>query len=326
MKKAFLLVLAIILVSGLIFSGCAKEAGAPAPASYPKDNITLIVPAGPGGGYDTWSRATASFLPNFLPEKVGIVVENIAPPVYVQGLTVMNRSKPDGYTLASVYTTSALLTQLQQDVEWDLREMVPLGAIMRSTNGVCVRGDSPYKTIADVANANKKVRWAVIPGFHDLAARAISKAVGLDSEIIGGYKGTADLALAMIRGDADLTVGNMDTFRPYFESGDLRPLFSLSLERYLEGVPCATELGFPMLEKIGEASLEYGSIYGPPGLPQDIAGILTESLGKMLSDEGFLKLMGKVSIKAGWETPEVLTKHIAAGYEVWSEILKEVAK
>ena len=91
----------IFLLSVMAFSTvlAARPAKAAQPVDFPQKNITWIVPFGPGGGYDTYSRAVAKVMPKYLPKNIDIIIRNIPGAGTMKATLILNRSKPDGYTL-----------------------------------------------------------------------------------------------------------------------------------------------------------------------------------------------------------------------------------
>src|SRR5512137_994306 len=67
---------------------------------YPSKPIHLIVPMAAGGGTDRVARALAETLKNYLPQPV--LVENVPGAGSVTGMSKLNMSKSDGYTLGVV--------------------------------------------------------------------------------------------------------------------------------------------------------------------------------------------------------------------------------
>ena len=64
-------------------------------AQYPDKNIDLIVPYGPGGGFDIYGRAVAKAMENHLPKNVRVIVRNIPGAGSVNGIATMYRAAHD---------------------------------------------------------------------------------------------------------------------------------------------------------------------------------------------------------------------------------------
>src|SRR5699024_10393437 len=88
----------VILTIGISFAVFAKTPEAP--KGYPKHNIELIVPFGPGGGSDLFARALAPILEKKL--GVSVTVVNRPGANTVVGLNYLISQPADGYTLSEL--------------------------------------------------------------------------------------------------------------------------------------------------------------------------------------------------------------------------------
>lgn len=116
MKKLFaILVSAVMLLSA---AGCGASGGAAtdeqdnaeAAVDFPKENITMIIPQGLGGGSDLIARTLASELEKNL--GVSVICKNVDGGSTSIGLQELADSNPDGYTIAMTMTNLATLSAL----------------------------------------------------------------------------------------------------------------------------------------------------------------------------------------------------------------------
>jgi hypothetical protein len=70
-------------------------------------------------------------------------------------------------------------------------------------------------------------------------------------QMLGGYKGSAEYILAVVRGDGDLTVAPVSVLKKFIESGDMRGLFTTEKESSVKGVPTVASVGHPELTGLG---------------------------------------------------------------------------
>jgi len=318
LSKTVLVLSFIIMFSFALSFGLAE-----AQSDYPNKSIHWIVPVGPGGGVDSLTRGTASFMPAYLPNKVGIVVENVSTPAWLKGIDQLYSSKPDGYTVGTLITTVSIVAQLKRGAKWDVRALTPLGNMNTTYYGLFAKIDSPYDTVADIVKANEPVRWSIIPGEVEVLTKIAAKTIGVESSFVGGYKGSADQILGMIRGDTDFVINNAQLITSY--SSEVKLLATFSLEVVYEGVQCATDLGYPELVKISEGTSLFYCCFGPPNMPEDRASILTEALHSTVTDKGFLKFTKRAGLTAAWKTPQQIRRNIEAAWEFYNahkELLK----
>lgn len=99
MNKRLSLVVALLLVLALAFTGCARRQ-AQEEFKFTR-SVEIIVPWGAGGGADTTVRAFAPHLERAL--GVPVVVNNVSGGGGVMGFEHANRQPADGYTFYTYY-------------------------------------------------------------------------------------------------------------------------------------------------------------------------------------------------------------------------------
>jgi tripartite-type tricarboxylate transporter receptor subunit TctC len=104
--------------------------------------------------------------------------------------------------------------------------------------------------------------------------------LGIRTQLISGYKGSADYVIAAIRGDSDAVIAAIPTTLRFARGGQLRVLASFETHSSIPGVPDATALGQPELDQISVERL----VGAPPGLPAAIQNVLATALAKSLQD------------------------------------------
>jgi len=116
------------------------------------------------------------------------------------------------------------------------------------------------------------------PGKYNFASTGNGTLVHLGGQLflneIGGqaqhipYAAGSEVAVALISGDVLFSVANISTVSPHFASGRIKGLATTGPQRYplLAKVPTASESGVKDF-----AVRHYVGIFGPPGLPAEIA-------------------------------------------------------
>ena len=84
-------VLRICALAVLAFCGCPLTA---AHAEYPERNIDLIIPYGPGGGFDLYARALAVAMDGQFPNGVKVIPRNLPGAGSIKGIATMYRAAP----------------------------------------------------------------------------------------------------------------------------------------------------------------------------------------------------------------------------------------
>ena len=271
------------------------QAATVAAADFPKKNITIIVAGSPGGGFDRLARGIGRSMRKYLPKGVHVVVKNITGGGLVIGTVAMYKAKPDGYTLGHLFTDGMLGKQLISGVAktgYDVTKFTYIARVGAEPYSLIVGKNSKFHTLEDLRKA-KRVKWGVegigvsrwIPTF------VAAKELGIQMDVVSGYRGTSEGIPAMIRNDFDVYLQPIDhpTTATYIASGDVRPVLHLHGERPVNApkTPTAQEKGVDLRIYVGR------SIVAPPGLPDDRKKILEDLFMKAMTDPEYKEFLAK---------------------------------
>ena len=194
-----------ILFAGAASALFASGAMAEDKAYYQGKTVRMIVGSGPGGGYDVFSRMIAPYLARTLGTTV--VVENQPG---AGGLTALNRlyaAPPDGYLLSLSNGTGAAFAQItgQKGVRFDLAKFSYLATVGAPPALWMVAPESPIKSVEQALALKQKWRWAASGSTSGLATGAAfaCEALKMQCQIVAGYTGSNQAALAVTRGEMD---------------------------------------------------------------------------------------------------------------------------
>ncbi len=174
-------------------------------AFFAGKTVRIVVGSGSGGGYDVYARLIAPYLGKVL--DASVIVENQPG---AGGLISLNRlyvSPADGLTMSFANGTSAAFAQIteQEGARFDLAKFDYL-ATVGAPPGLWLTGyDSPIREVKDVLATKKKWQWGAsgpADGLGNGAAFAC-EALKLDCQIVPGYQGSNQAALAVTRGEMD---------------------------------------------------------------------------------------------------------------------------
>ena len=268
-------------------SGAALAAApARAAAAFPQKNITLIIPYGPGGGFDTFARVVAPAIEKNLPRRVNVVPMNIATAGGGRALAQLYRARPDGYTIGLFPVPGAFILQEQQNARsYDLNKFTCLGILGPSDNyTLAVRADSPIRNVAQLQalSQTRDVKFTTTgpEATSYLATVIATRLLGIRTRLITGYAGSNDYVVGAMRGDGDAAVVVITTARPFHDSKQMRIIASFESKSSIPGVPDAAALGRPELSQIKLDRI----LAAPPGVPANIRTVLTSAIDRALRD------------------------------------------
>jgi len=312
----------LILVTGILFLGATFAGQAFAQtAAYPTRVIDLVSANAAGGGLDF---ALQLFKPRV--DKVlghPMIVNYIATGGGIAGSLQVRAAKPDGYTLLGT-TISIMVSKplTQKKVPFTLDDFTPIANLTAMPQVMCVKDDSPYKTMTDFINAarTKKMTYAT-PGAYTnchILMETLSRAARFQAIHIP-QKGASAGSVAVMGGHIDMLVSAASGF---IGPGKLRPLAVAEEERLpdMPDVPTLKELGYPIV------ITSFDSIWGPKGIPKEIQDVLFKAFTKAYADNK--QEMDKAA-KAGDQRVLVLDgpetkKQYQIQYDLFKKILPEL--
>jgi len=218
------------LAAGWVVSASSGQAQETEKAFYAGKTVRMIVGSGTGGGYDIFSRLIAPYLAKTLGTTV--IVENQPG---AGGLSALNRlyaAPPDGLQLMLISGIASTLSQLveQGEVRYDLSKVGHLGIVSASPWMWLGGQQSPIRTAADALKPGVQLSWGAsgqIDGTADGAAITCT-VLKLNCKVIGGYRGTAEIALAIERKEMDALYVSDTSANLYVKSGQSRPVATMA--------------------------------------------------------------------------------------------------
>src|SRR3954452_10043861 len=196
-----------IFRAGLIAAVLLAPAAASAADAFAGKNIDLLIGAPPGGGYDIYARTWARHVARHIPGQPTIVAKNMpgAGSARAAGFISTIASK-DGTVIANIMPGAVIgpLLDPKMEVLFDPTKVKYLGNANHRVR-VCISGkNSKIKTFDDALKPNSATFGGVSTNdsTRDYGYMHI-KTSGAQYKMVTGYQGTADLSLALERGEID---------------------------------------------------------------------------------------------------------------------------
>jgi tripartite-type tricarboxylate transporter receptor subunit TctC len=312
--RVFVVCLAAVTLGGI---------GSAAALDYPTRPVRWVVPYTPGGGTDITARIMAQWLSERLGQQ--FVIENKPGAGNNIGTETVVHSPPDGYTLLLVNPANAINTTLYPKLSFNfLRDIAPVGGVMRVPNVMEVNPAVPAKTVAEFiayAKANPgKINWATSgngTSVH-LSGELFKLMTGVEMANIP-YKGSAPALTDLIAGTVQVIFDNMPPSLPHIRSGTLRALAVTTATRSeaLPDVPTVAETvpGY-------EASAFFG-MGVPKGTPPEIIEKLNKEINAALADPNIKARLADLGGMLIPGSPADFGKLVAAETEKWAKVIKD---
>jgi tripartite-type tricarboxylate transporter receptor subunit TctC len=321
--------MAVPLAGGLL-AGCGGADGGDSAdggeSCYADQVLHFVVAYGEGGGFDIFARTLAPYLE----EELGgtVVVENQPG---AGGLTAANSiytAEPDGLTVgffSGQGLTGAVLGG-SAGAQYDLEDFTYVGRLAQDDR-VLVTGAQNETDISALQEAGGLGFASAGPGGSDhVDATVLIPVLGLDAEIITGYAGSAETALAVTSGDADLASGTVPSRMDSIRSGDHAPVLIIAEDRNeaFPDVPALMELEMDDDQRaLAEAHTELQStgfvVLAPPDVPENCADEVSAAYESALSDPEFVAAMEEqyqpVEYTSGADLQEIVRSALDAPEE-----------
>jgi tripartite-type tricarboxylate transporter receptor subunit TctC len=337
MGKIF--VLAVSVVVGFSFA-MASFVSAATEEFYRGKVIRIVVGFSPGGGFDTYARSVSRYMGKYISGNPTVVVENMTGAgSLIAANHVYKVAKPDGLTIGA-FNGNQILNQLvgAQGIEFDARKMGWIGA-PGYNHDLCMLNQKIGVTSAEQWLASKtplKMGGSAPGAPTDDGPKILKEAIGLPMRLVSGYKGTADIRVAVESGEVDGLCGFSwasirATWRKAMESGEVIVILQNTPKSApeLQKVPLA--ISFAKTDEARQlieagihrpSSLTYGYSL-PPGTPKDRVQTLRRALLETVKDPDFLAEARKANLEIAPASGEEIEESIRV---LFSTDLKVVGK
>lgn len=273
---------------------------------YSGKTVRIVVGFSAGGGYDQYSRVIARHLSKYIPGNPAVIVDNMAGAGSIIAANhTFNAAPKDGTVIGNI-SGPIILEQLfgNSAVQYDMAKFRYLAVPVSETYLMVVTRKPGVTKFDDIVGpTGKQLTIGAIPGSTvEHAPILVRDVLGANLKVVSGYKGTADVRLAIDGGEVDgffntWTSAKVTVFDK-IKNGEWLVLAQLS-DKPLRDLIVPNVPTIPMIAKTTEQRLilrygtstpnEFGKSYVlPPGVPGDRAQALENAFVKTFADKEFL--------------------------------------
>lgn len=282
----------------------AGAAGTLPLAAQASTNLKMMIPANPGGGWDTTGRALGkALLDGKLVESVAY--ENKGGAAGALGLAqFVNSAKgdPNALMVMGAVMLGGIITGKPPV---NLTQATPIARLSSEYNVFVVPANSPLKTMKDVVDQLKRdpgsVKWGggSRGSTEHIAACILARSVGVDPKKVNyvAFRGGGEATTAILGGNVTVGGSGYSEFAEFIAAGKMRAIGVTSQKR-LPGVnvPTMKEQGYDVV--IGN----WRGVYGAPGITPEQRDALT----KLVTEATRTKSWNE-AVQANKWTPALLT-------------------
>ncbi|MDR3320531.1 MAG: tripartite tricarboxylate transporter substrate binding protein [Desulfovibrio sp.] len=280
----------------------------PAQAAYPEKPVNMIIAFTAGGSSDVQARIMEKYWNKYIPQQKWVFVYKPGAGGAI-GFGEIAMSKKDGYTIGGINIPHIIIQAVTQKAQFKLGDFDYICQVVNDPQCVVVRKDSKFKSAREVfdyskANPGKLKIGLVGPNSgHHMMYLDLKKQLGFPvTEVF--YKGTADQNAALLGGEIDAMLGNLNDVMRSLEEMNILALAAEKRNDFLPNVPTLKEEGYDIFSNIRRAFVV------PKGIPADALAFLRETFKKICLDPDYLKDMKQAGQPAEYLDGVALFKHM----------------
>lgn len=292
--------LAAMLFAVAISQGVAVRAD-PVADFYRGKTVRMIIGYGVGGGYDLYARIAAEFLGKHIPGNPQILPENMTGAGSFRAAKYFDEVAPhDGTVLGSLAQTLALDSAVGTAAHLDVTRFRYIGRLTSSIDLGVALPSAGIKSFEDVRKQEFTVGSSGGASTAVLLPASLNAFGGAKFKLVRGYKGAAEVLLALERGEVQITgavgIPLLLARHPDWLSQDHATIIyqaALKRSRFLPNVPTLPELGLTddgraVLRAIASTAEIGRSIITTPDVPTERLVALRQAFQDMIKDPEFI--------------------------------------
>ena len=269
-------------------------------------NLKMMIPANPGGGWDTTGRALGKAL---IDSKAADTVQydNKGGAAGVIGLAQFaNGSKGDANSLMMMGAVM-LGGIISGKPQVSLDKLTPIARLTSEYNVFVVPTESPFKTMKDVVAQMQKdpgsVKWGggSRGSTEHICACLLASRVNVDPKKVNyvAFRGGGEATAAILGNNVSVGGSGYSEFAEYIKAGKMRPI-GVTAPKRLPGidVPTLKELGYDV--ELGN----WRGVYGAPDITPAQRGALSNLVATAVQSPAWKEALAK----NGWTNAFLLGK------------------
>ncbi len=334
MRRSFALGLLALLLAP---PALAQDAVA---AFYRGRTVNLIVGYSVGGGYDTYARILARHIGRHIPGNPQIVVQNMPGAGSLKLANYLYNVAPKDGAVIGIFSRGLAMEPLigGNNTQYDSTKFTWLGSGTHEFSVFVVWHTSPVKTWNDVVTKSFTVGGEGSGSDPDIYALMLKNAFGAKLKLISGYPGTAEVTLALERGEVDSRASwswsSLKALRPQWIA-ERKVHFPVQLNLMknpeLPDVPlimefAKTQAQRQMLRLVLSRQDMARPFIAPPGIPDDRKAALRKAFDNAMRDPELIAEMKARGQEVNPVSGATIEKMIAELYATPKDVIAVTRK
>lgn len=326
-----------VLAAGILaLSTVGGSAAADAVSNFYKGKtVRFVLGGGTGGGYDAYMRLLVRYMEDKIPGGPTAVVVNMPGGGGIKSMNyVYNVASKDGsYVIMPFFNHGVFQLIRPKGIKFDVRRMGWIGNMAELNSVTAVYHKVPVKSIADwkakgliLASSGKGSETYIYPSL-------VASMIGAKLKLVLGYRGTANMTLAMESGEVQGRGGS------YMSWSSLRPdwirdkkvvfLTQAGLRKHpdMPDVPMVqafakTAEDKAVVDLMSAPFLTSRAIGFPPGVPKDRLGAFRAAFDATMKDPAMLASAKKRRMSISPRSGKAVEAAIAEMFKAPQSVIK----
>ena len=307
-------ILAVILIF-TTFSAIAQN-------NFPSQNITIVLPFGPGSGTDIVTRMVAQKLSESLGKPV--VVENKPGANGSIAAEYVARAKPDGHTLIiGTNSTHGANPALIKEMRYDpIKSFEHINRVAVFTSILVVNPKLPVKNMAELLAYGKNNELTLATGNASgiVQSETLARQVGWKKLLRVPFKSNPQAMTEVIAGRVDFMFTDIAAAQAQVKAGNLRALAVTSKNRsaIMPELPTIIETGVADYDLSG-----WNGLFAPAGTPPEIVNKINSEITKIVQMPHVRARILDIGAEPGPMKPAEYAAWVQSEVTKWTKLVKE---
>jgi tripartite-type tricarboxylate transporter receptor subunit TctC len=327
----------LIALMALVLSLAAPAQSEPVGDFYRGRSVTLVIGYSAGGGYDTYGRVLARHLGKHIPGNPAIVVQNMPGAGSLRSANYLYNVAPKDGTMIGHFSRGMAMEPLigTSAPQFDARKFTWLGSGTDEVSVCVIWHRSPVKAWADALTTPFTVGGEGTGSDPDIFSAVLRNVFGVKLKLVSGYPGTAEVALAIERGEVDGRCGwswsSLKLTKPdWIAEKRVNLLTQLAMKKSLElpDVPlifdfATTERQRQILTLVLSRQSMARPFAAPPDLPVERKDALRTAFDRTMTDAEFLAEAKQRGLEVNPVNGAEIDKLVGELYQTPADIIAE---
>jgi tripartite-type tricarboxylate transporter receptor subunit TctC len=260
-----------------------------------------------------------------------VVIENRAGSGGALGIGAAARAPADGYTVLLSLSSISILPEadkiLGRTQQFQMEQFVPIARFTADPTVFVVRGDAPWKTLAEfVADAKSK------PGAYNYGSSGNYGTMHVPMEMLKAaagfsmthipYTGAGPAVTALLGGQVDAIASGPATVAQHVKAGKMRALGHWGEQplQALPDVPSLKQLGHPV------QFAQWSGLFVPVGTPNDVVQKLRAAARKVAADPAVVQTIGRAGSPIAYLDQAEFQSYWASDAKVMTDAVRKIGK